>query len=103
MLEEICFDSYYRVWFLIQFISNVFHFIINLFKNQSDMCKTKAVAASISKFFLVAASVRMYQAHTKNRVGHHSKIKSQGCENDYMNYCLNSGECYYLVDEDIAG
>ena len=33
-----------------------------------------------------------------------SKIKSQGlCENEYRKYCLNGGDCYYLVDEDIVG
>ena len=42
--------------------------------------------------------------HTENKVGHHSKIKSQGpCENEYKKYCLNDGECYYLVGEDTVG
>ena len=37
-------------------------------------------------------------------MGHHSKIKKQGpCKNEYKKYCLNGGECYYLVDEDIVG
>ena len=46
----------------------------------------------------------MHQAHTENKVGHHSKIKGQGRgQNEYNNYCLNGGECYYLVDEDIVG
>ena len=67
------------------------------------MCETKAVVVSISLFLLVAASFCIYQAHTENKLGHHSKIKSQGpCENEYKIYCLNSGECLYLVDEDIA-
>ena len=68
------------------------------------MCETKAVVVSISLTLLVAASFCVYQAHTENRVGHHSKIKSQGpCENEYKNYCLKGGECHYLVDEYIAG
>ena len=38
------------------------------------------------------------------KVGYHSKIKRRGpCENEYKKYCLNGGECYYLVDEEIVG
>ena len=68
------------------------------------MCETKAVVESISFNLVIAASFCIYQAQTENEVGHHSKIKSQGpCENEYKKYCLNGGECYYLVDEDIVG
>ena len=68
------------------------------------MCEIKAVVVSISIILLVAASLCIYQAQTENKVGHHSEIKSQGpCENDYKKNCLNGGECYYLVDEDIVG
>ena len=68
------------------------------------MCQTKALVVSISLVLLVAAGFCVHQAHTENKVGHHSKIKSQGpCENEYMKYCLNVGECYYIVDEDIVG
>ena len=68
------------------------------------MCETKSVGVSILLILLVAASFCIYQAHTENKVGHHSKIKSQGsCENEYKKYCLNGGECYYLVEEDIVG
>ena len=68
------------------------------------MCETKTVLVSISIVSLVAASFRIYQAHTEKRVGHHSKIKSQGpCENEYKKFCLNGGECHYLVDEEIVG
>ena len=67
------------------------------------MCEIKAVVVSISIILLVAASFCIYQAQTENKLGHHSKIKSQGpCENEYKKYCLNGGECYYLVDEDIV-
>ena len=68
------------------------------------MCERKAVVVSISLILLVAASFCLYQAHTENKVGHHSKINSQGpCENEYKKSCLNGRECYYLVDEDILG
>ena len=66
------------------------------------MCETKAVVVSI--LLLVASSFSIYQAHTENKEGDHSKMKSQGpCENEHKRYCLNGGECYYLVDEDIVG
>ena len=68
------------------------------------MCETKAVAVSISIILLVAARFCIYQAHTEYKVGHQSKIKNQGpCVNEYKKYCLNGGECCYLVDEDIVG
>ena len=68
------------------------------------MCETRAVVVSISLILLVEASFCIYQAETENKLGHHGKIKSQDpCENECKNYCLNSGECYYLVDEDIVG
>ena len=68
------------------------------------MCETKAVVVSISLFVLVATTFCIYKTHTENKLGHHSKIKSQGpCENEYKNHCLNGGECYYLVDGDIVG
>ena len=67
------------------------------------MCETKAVAVSISLILLVAASFWIYQAHTENKVGYHSEIESQGpCEKEYNKYCLNGGECCYLVDQDIV-
>ena len=65
------------------------------------MCEAKTVVVSISIILLVAASFCIYQTHTENKVGHHSKIKSQGPgENEYKKYCLHGGDCYYLVDED---
>ena len=68
------------------------------------MCETKAVLVSISVLLLLVASFCLYQAHREKKVGHHSKIKSQGpCENEYKKYCLNGGDCYYQVDEDIVG
>ena len=68
------------------------------------MRETEAVLVSISLILLVAASFCIYQAHTENRLGHHSKIKSQSpCENEYKKYCLNGGECFNLTDEDIVG
>ena len=68
------------------------------------MSETKAVSVSISLILLVATSFCIDQAQTENKVGHHSKIKSQGpCENEYKKFCSNGRECYYLVNEDIVG
>ena len=68
------------------------------------MCETKVVVVSISIILIVAASFCIYQAHTENKLGHQSKIKSQGPSKiQYKKYCLNGGEFYYLVDEDIVG
>ena len=68
------------------------------------MCETKAVAVSILIILLVPAIFCIYVAHTENKVGHRSKIKNQGpCENQYKKFCLNGGECHYLVDEDKVG
>ena len=49
------------------------------------MCETKAVLVSI--LLLVAATgFCIYQAHTENKVGYHSKIKTESpCEKDYKN------------------
>ena len=47
------------------------------------MCEIEAVVVPISLILLVAARFCIYQAHTVNKVGHHSKIKSQDpCENE---------------------
>ena len=68
------------------------------------MCETKAVVVLISLILLVAAGFGKYEALTEYKVGHQSKIKSQGpCEKEYKKYCLNGGDYYYLVDEVIVG
>ena len=68
------------------------------------MFETKAVVLSISIILLEATSFCIYHAQTEMKLGHHSKIKSQGpWENQYKKYCLTGGKCYYVVDEDIVG
>ena len=67
------------------------------------MCETKAVVVSISLLFLVAESFCIYQAQTENKVGYYSEIKGESpCNKEYKKYCLNGGECSYLVDGDIV-
>ena len=65
------------------------------------MCEVKIVLI-VASLLSAATGFGIYQAHTENKVGHHSIFKSQDpCENEYKKYCLNGGECYYLVEEDI--
>ena len=46
----------------------------------------------------------MYWINPEKKVGQYSEIKIQKpCENEYEKYCLNGGECYYLIDDDIVG
>ena len=36
-------------------------------------------------------------------MGHHSEIKSESlCKKENKKFCLNGGDCNYLVDEDIV-
>ena len=45
------------------------------------MCEAKSILLLISMILLKASFFCNNQAHTENKVGHHSKIKSQGpCE-----------------------
>ena len=54
---------------------------------------------------LVAACFCIYQAHTekKREAIAKSNIKVVAKMSEYQRYCLNGGESYYLVDEDIFG
>ena len=58
---------------------------------------------SVAVLLLAAAGFYTYQVNSETKVGPHSEIKSESpCEKDYKKYCVNGGECYYLVDEDIV-
>ena len=86
----------------------MFQFIITFFSKSSQTCvrkkATKAVLISLGSILLLAKSFCIYQAHTENKVGHESKIRSQcPCENEWKMFCLNGGECCFLIDEDIIG
>ena len=63
------------------------------------MCEIKTVL--IVAVLFSAAGFYTYQVNPK--VGQHSEIKSaRHCEKEYKKYCMNGGECYYLVDEGIV-
>ena len=64
------------------------------------MCEVKTVII-VAALLLAATGFCIY--HGKRKVGHHSEIKSEGpCEKEYRKYCMNGGECFYVVDEDIV-
>ena len=66
------------------------------------MCENKTVLV-VAALLLTVTGFCIYQTKTEKKVGHHSEIKSEGpCEKEYKKYCLNGGECFYLVVEDIA-
>ena len=67
------------------------------------MCEIKIVLF-VEAFLLAANGFCIYQVTSEKKVGHHSEIKSETpCEKEYKKYCLNGGECFYLVDEEIVG
>ena len=62
------------------------------------MCEIKTVLI-VAALLITVTGFCIYQTKTEKKVGHHSKIKSQGpCENEYKKFCLNGDESYYLVD-----
>ena len=64
------------------------------------MCEIKTVLI-VAALLLTATGFWIYQVHSAKKVGHHSEIKSEFlCERKDKKYCLNGGDCYYLVDED---
>ena len=64
------------------------------------MCEIKTVFI-VAVLLLAAAG--FYPCQVKLKVGHHSAIKREGpCEKDHKKYCLNGGECYFLVNEGIV-
>ena len=66
------------------------------------MCEIKTVL-NVAALLLAATGFSKYQVKSGKKVGHRSEIKSESpCENEYKKYCLNGGECYYLVDEDFV-
>ena len=67
------------------------------------MCEIKTVSI-VAALLLAATGFGIYLANSEKKVGHYNEIKSESpCGREYKKYCLNGGECYYLVDEDIVG
>ena len=67
------------------------------------MCEMKTILVSVCLTLLVTASFCMYCVYPEKNVGQYGEIKFQKpCKNDYKNYCLNGGECYQRINEDIG-
>ena len=66
------------------------------------MCEIKTVLV-VAALLITVTGFCINQTKTEKKVGHHSEIRSEGlCKKEYKKYCLIGGECFYLVDEDIA-
>ena len=66
------------------------------------MCELKTVLF-VAVLQLTAAGFYTYPVNSVTKVGQHREIKSESpCEKQYEKYCMNGGECYYLVDEDFV-
>ena len=66
------------------------------------MCEIETVII-VAALILAATGFCNYQVKSEKKLGHRSEIKSKGpCEKEYKKDCLNGGECFYLVDEDIV-
>ena len=67
------------------------------------MCEIKTVII-LAVLLLAATGFCIYQVNSEKKVGHHSDIKTESpCGKQHKKCCLNGGECYYLVGEDIVG
>ena len=68
------------------------------------MCEMKSILVSVCLAFLVTESFCMYWLYSEKTVGQCSEIKIQNPrETENKKYCLNRGEGYYLIDQDIVG
>ena len=66
------------------------------------MCEIKTVLI-VAALLLAATGFCIYQANSEKKVGHYSEIKSESpCRKEYKKYCLNGGECYYLVEDNVG-
>ena len=66
------------------------------------MCAIETVLF-VAALLLAATSFCIYQVKSGKKVGHHSEMKSESpCEKENKKCCLNRGESYYLLDEDIV-
>ena len=66
------------------------------------MCEIKTVLI-VAVLLLAAAGFYKYQLNSEMKMGQHSENESEcPCEKEDKKYCLNGGECDYLVDEDIV-
>ena len=66
------------------------------------MCEMTTVLI-VAALLLAVTGFCIYQVNSDKKVGHHSEIKSESpCGKQYKKFCLNGGECYCLIGEDIV-
>ena len=66
------------------------------------MCEIETVLI-VPVLLLAAAGFYTNQLNSVMKVGQHREIKSESsCKKEYKKFCMNGGESYYLVDEDIV-
>ena len=66
------------------------------------MCEIQTVII-VAVLLLAATGFCIYQVNSEKKLGHHSENKSEcACEKEYKKFCVNGGECYYLVDEEVV-
>ena len=67
------------------------------------MCEIKTVIF-VAALLLATTRFCINQVKSEKKVGQHSEIKSGSpCEKKYKKSCMNGGDCFFLVDEDIVG
>ena len=66
------------------------------------MCEIKTVLI-VAALLLATTGFCKNLVNSGKKVGHHSETKSENpCEKEYKKHCLNGGDFFYLVDEDIV-
>ena len=67
------------------------------------MCENETVII-LAALLLAATGFSIYQVNSEKKVGQHGEIETESrCGKQHKKCCLNGGECYYLVGEDIVG
>ena len=67
------------------------------------MCEIESVII-VADLLSAATGFCINQINSDKKVGQHSEIKNESpCKKEYKKYCLNGGEYYYLIDEDVVG
>ena len=67
------------------------------------MCEIETVLIAAA-LLSAATSFCICLVNSDKKVGQSSHHKSESrCEKQYKKYCLNGGECFYLIDEDLVG
>ena len=67
------------------------------------MCEIQAVLI-VADLALAATGFCIYQVMSDKKAGHNSHLKSESPSGkEYRAFCLNGGECYYLIDEYFVG